>query len=94
MRPCKALVPIAERMAAENAGRIKVVRIDTDGSPKTAQRYGVRGVPTPLVFRGGEQRASHLGVPTKERVMRLIEGSFRPPGSPRPTHGVPTVVGA
>jgi thioredoxin 1 len=72
--PCKALAPIVERVAAENAGRIKVVRVDTDESPKTAQRYGVRGVPTLLVFRGGEKTASHLGVTTKERVLQLLEG--------------------
>jgi thioredoxin 1 len=68
-------LPIVERLAAENAGRLKVVTVDTDASPRTAQRYGVRGVPTLLVFRNGEKIASHLGVASKERLLAMI----RPP---------------
>ena len=71
--PCRALHPIVERLAAEQAGRIKVVTLDTDDSPRTAQRYGVRAVPTVLVFRNGEKTASHLGVTSKERLLALLD---------------------
>ena len=43
--PCRAMKPIVERIAAENAGRLKVVMVDADAAPRTMQRYGVRGVP-------------------------------------------------
>ncbi len=70
--PCKALAPIVQRVAVETAGRVKVVTVDTDASPATAQRYGVRGVPTLLVFRNGELTAQHLGATTREKVLDLL----------------------
>ncbi len=75
--PCRALVPIVERLAIETAGRLKVVTVDTDASPRTAQRYGIRGVPTLLVFREGKKTAAHLGATTKERLLELV--ALRPP---------------
>lgn len=71
--PCKALATVVERVAAENAGRFKVVTVDTDASPRTAQRYGVRAVPTLVVFRNGEKTAQHLGATSRERVLALLE---------------------
>ncbi len=73
--PCRALAPIVERLAAENAGRVKVVAVDTDASPRTAERYGVRAVPTVLVFRGGKKTASHLGVASKDRLLAMLEAT-------------------
>jgi thioredoxin 1 len=72
--PCKALAPIVARLAAETAGRVKIVTMDTDASPRTAQRYGIRAVPTLLVFRKGERTAGHLGVASKERLLELLDG--------------------
>jgi thioredoxin 1 len=71
--PCKTLAPIVERVAAETAGRLKVVKIDTEASPRTAERYGIRGVPMLLVFRNGEKTAGHLGVTTREKLLELLE---------------------
>jgi thioredoxin 1 len=70
--PCKALALIVERVASETAGRVKVVKVDADASPRTAQRYGVRGLPTLLVFRNGEKTAQHLGATTRERLLELL----------------------
>jgi thioredoxin 1 len=72
--PCKTLAPIVERLAGENAGRVKVVKVDTDASPSTTKRFGVRGVPTVLVFRNGKVTAQHLGATTRERLLELLEG--------------------
>jgi thioredoxin 1 len=71
--PCRTLAPVVERLAAEKVGRIKVVKVDTDASPSTAKRYGVRGVPTILVFREGKVTAQHLGATTKERLLELLD---------------------
>jgi thioredoxin 1 len=70
--PCKAMAPIVERVASEGAGQLKVVKVDADESPKTAQRYGIRGVPTLLVFRAGGKTASHVGTASKEKILELI----------------------
>jgi thioredoxin 1 len=70
--PCRALAPIVARVANETAGQVKVVTVNTDASPRVAQRYGIRGVPTLLVFRRGEKTAAHVGIATKEKVLALI----------------------
>jgi len=70
--PCRALAPIVERVAAESAGRVRFVRVDTDESPRLAERCGIRGVPTMIVFRGGQRVASHLGMATRDRLLALI----------------------
>jgi thioredoxin 1 len=72
--PCRALEPVVERVATEMAGRVKVVKVDTDASPRTAQRYGIRAVPMVLVFRKGEKTAQHLGATTRERLLALLAG--------------------
>ncbi len=72
--PCKALGPVIERLAAEHTGRIKFVTVDADASPSTAKRYGVRGLPTVLVFRNGEKTAGHLGATTREKLLALLRG--------------------
>ena len=71
--PCRALAPIVARVASEMAGRFKVVAVDTEESPHTTQRYGIRGVPTLLVFRRGEKTAGHLGMVTREGLLELVE---------------------
>jgi thioredoxin 1 len=70
--PCKALAAVVHRVAAEQAGRVKVVAVDTDASPRTAERYGVRAVPTLMVFRNGEKVTQHLGATTREKVLALL----------------------
>jgi thioredoxin 1 len=89
--PCRALAPIVERVARENAGRVKVVKMDTDESPGTTRQYGVRGVPTLMVFRGGEKKAAHVGLAAKETVLALIErsASGSPPDTARTQVGQP-----
>jgi thioredoxin 1 len=74
-QPCKVLEPIIERLAEENAGVLKVAKIDLDASPVVASRYGIRGAPTVVVFRGGEKKAQHLGVTTKERLLELVRSA-------------------
>jgi thioredoxin 1 len=70
--PCRALTPVVERVAKETQGRAKVVTVNTDESPRTALRYGIRGVPTLLVFRNGAKTAQHLGATTRERLLELL----------------------
>ena len=69
--PCKALAPIVENLAVEAAGQLRVGTIDIDEAPVIAQRFGIRGLPTVLVFRGGKEAARHVGVTTSRRLREL-----------------------
>ena len=70
--PCKALAPIVEKIADENNGKVKVGKLDIDASPEIAQKYGVRSVPTVMVFRGGAKSGQHVGLTTQDKLMKLI----------------------
>jgi thioredoxin 1 len=71
--PCKALAPVVAGLADETVGKYKIVTVDIDDAPGVAQKYGIRGVPTLAVFRGGAKTASHVGVTTKAKLIELLE---------------------
>ncbi len=70
--PCKALAPIVDQLADELEGSVKVGKLDVDESPVTAGKYGVRGVPTVMVFKNGERAAQHVGLTTKAKLKELV----------------------
>ena len=70
--PCKALAPVVEQIANEFAGKYKVGKLDIDDAPGITQRYGVRGVPTVMVFQAGEKKGQHVGVTNKETLLKLL----------------------
>ncbi len=70
--PCKALAPIVDQVAEELVGKVKVGKLDIDDSPVTAGKFGVRGVPTLMVFKAGQRAAQHVGLTTKAKVLQLV----------------------
>ncbi len=70
--PCKALAPVIEKLADEAAGKYKVVKVDIDEAPTLARRYGIRGVPTVMAFRGGAQVAQQVGLTNLETLRRMV----------------------
>jgi thioredoxin 1 len=72
--PCKMLTPIVEKIADETAGKYKVGKLDIDDAPGITQRYGIRGVPTVMVFKNGEKTGQHVGVTNKETLLKLLGG--------------------
>lgn len=70
--PCKALDKVIDRIADETAGRLKVAKVDVDDAPQVAARYGVRGVPTVLVFSGGQKVGQHVGATSREKLLELV----------------------
>jgi len=72
--PCKMLAPIVEKLADESVGKYKVGKLDIDDAPSITQRYGIRGVPTVLVFKNGEKVGQHVGVTNKETLLKLLGG--------------------
>lgn len=71
--PCKALAPTIDKLAQELAGKVKVGKVDIDKSPGIATRYGVRSVPTVMVFVGGERVAQHVGMTSRENLLNLVQ---------------------
>lgn len=74
--PCKAIAPALEELAGEFEGRLTIAKVDIDDNPDAPIRYGVRGVPTMLLFRGGEVAATKVGAEPKGRLKAWIEGEL------------------
>jgi thioredoxin 1 len=72
--PCKALAPIVEKLADESVGKYKICKLDIDEAPEVTAKFGVRGVPTVIVFKNGERSAQHVGLTNKENLVRMLEG--------------------
>ena len=72
--PCKMLSPIVDKIADEFEGTYKVGKLDIDDAPTVTQKYGVRGVPTVMVFKNGEKTGQHVGVTNKETLVKLLAG--------------------
>lgn len=70
--PCKQLAPIVEKLADELQGKVKVGKLDIDDAPNAARKYGVRSVPTVMVFKGGAKSGQHVGITNKDKLVQLI----------------------
>ena len=71
--PCKMIAPIVEDLADEFDGQIKFAKLDVDSNPKTAQTYGIRGIPTLLIFNGGSPVDQVVGAVPKATLKRRLE---------------------
>ncbi|MGA9811614.1 MAG: thioredoxin [Terriglobales bacterium] len=71
--PCRALAPIVDELAKDYSGRIKVGKMDVDNNQATPMRYGVRGIPTLLVFKGGQVKEQIVGYVPKETIQKAID---------------------
>ncbi|MDO8519782.1 MAG: thioredoxin [Deltaproteobacteria bacterium] len=70
--PCRALAPIIDELAAENTGKLNVFKLNVDENPDTAGRYGIRGIPTLLFFKGGEIVKQVVGVVPKVELQKTV----------------------
>ena len=71
--PCKMIAPVVKALAEENAGRLRVGKLTVDENPKTATRFGIRGIPTLLVFKGGEVVEQIVGVRSKKDLQKIVD---------------------
>ena len=71
--PCRMIAPVVEELAAENAGFLKVGKINIDDSPNTAASFGVSSIPTLMIFKNGEVVDRFVGVQPKKRLQEAIE---------------------
>jgi len=70
--PCRALAPIVDKLADEFAGKVKVGKLDIDESKPIAAQFKVRSVPTVMVFRGGQKTGEHIGLTTRDKLVKLL----------------------
>ncbi len=71
--PCKQIAPALEDLADEYADRIQVVKVNIDENPATPSRYGVRGIPTIMMFKAGEVAAVKVGALPKSRLFEWVD---------------------
>lgn len=71
--PCKAIAPTIEALAGEYAGRVKVGKVDTEANPETATCYGVRSIPTLVVFERGKEVKRFVGLTSKKDLAAALD---------------------
>jgi thioredoxin 1 len=71
--PCKMIAPVLEEIATEQAGRVKIVKVDVDSNPALAARFGIQSIPTLLYFEAGELREKTIGAISKKAILSKLE---------------------
>jgi len=71
--PCKMIAPVLEEVADEYNGKLKVVKMDVDANTETAPKYGIRGIPTLIVFNNGEKVGEKVGALSKSQLSAFID---------------------
>jgi len=74
--PCKMIAPVLEQIAEDYAGRLKVAKLNIDENPATPPRYGIRGIPTLMLFKGGSVEATKIGALSKSQLSAFIESNI------------------
>ena len=74
--PCIQIAPTLEELASEYSGKLTVAKVNIDENPETPTRYGVRGIPTLILFKNGEIAATKVGTITKSKLAEWIDMSI------------------
>jgi thioredoxin 1 len=71
--PCKMIAPVLEEIAADMGDKVTVAKINIDDNPDTPSKYGVRGIPTLMIFKDGEVASTKVGALPKSQIMQWVE---------------------
>ena len=74
--PCKIIAPVLEEIAAEYEGKLKVAKLNIDENPDTPPKYGIRGIPTLMLFKDGNVEATKVGAVSKSQLSAFIDGNI------------------
>lgn len=74
--PCKMIAPVLDEIAAEYADRVRVAKLNIDDNPNTPPRYGIRGIPTLMLFKEGEVEATKVGAVSKSQLTAFIDSNL------------------
>jgi thioredoxin 1 len=72
--PCKMIAPVLEEIAREYTGRLKVTKLNIDENPSTPPKYGIRGIPTLMLFKNGSVEATKVGAVSKSQLSAFLDG--------------------
>ena len=74
--PCKMIAPILDEIADEYQGKVKIAKLNIDENPATPPRYGIRGIPTLMLFKGGNVEATKVGAVSKSQLTAFIDSNI------------------
>lgn len=74
--PCRQIAPILEEIAQEKAGELKIVKVNIDDNPETPGKYGIRGIPTMLLFQNGKQIGTKVGAVSKSIITTWLDDTL------------------
>ena len=74
--PCKAIAPVVDEIARQYAGKLKVCKMDVDANGETPARYSIRGIPTLMIFSGGNAEATKVGAVSKTQLAAFIDSNI------------------
>ena len=74
--PCKMIAPILEEIASEYSGKVKIAKLNIDDNPQTPPKYGIRGIPTLMLFKNGEVEATKVGALSKSQLAAFLDSNI------------------
>ncbi|OOZ43129.1 thioredoxin TrxA [Solemya elarraichensis gill symbiont] len=74
--PCKMITPVLEEIAGEYTGKLKVAKLNIDDNPDTPPKFGIRSIPTLMIFKGGEVEATKVGALSKSQLTAFIDSNL------------------
>jgi thioredoxin 1 len=77
--PCKVLIPTVEKVAGEYEGKAKIVKMNIDDNNQVPQRYGIKSIPTLILFKDGSEADRTIGITSKDNIARMIDRALAGP---------------
>ncbi len=74
--PCKMIAPILDEIAEEYAGKVKIAKLNIDENPATPPKFGIRGIPTLMLFKGGNVEATKVGAVSKSQLTAFLDSNI------------------
>ncbi len=74
--PCKMIAPVLEEVASEYSGKLTVAKLNIDDNPNTPPKYGIRGIPTLMLFKDGNVEATKVGAVSKSQLTAFLDGNL------------------
>ena len=74
--PCKAIAPILDELAGEYQDRLKIAKLNIDENPQTPHKYGIRGIPTLILFKNGALEAQKVGLVSKSQLSAFLDSNL------------------
>jgi thioredoxin 1 len=74
--PCKVIAPILDSLISEYDGKIRIAKLNIDENPQTPTKYGIRGIPTLMIFKGGNVESTKVGALSKSQLIAFIDSTI------------------